>query len=85
MNILTEHPHILRRIIVIPVIIILLIVIGYWLEHHVATIEVWLASMGHWAGLGFIILFVLLTPFLFSVDVLCVIAGALFSLGSAIA
>ena len=85
MNILTEHPHILRRVIVMPAIIILLIVIGYWLEHHVATIEAWLAGMGHWAGLGFIILFVLLTPFLFSVDVLCVIAGALFSLGSAIA
>ena len=85
MNILTEQPHLLQRIIVISTIIIALIVIGYWLEQHVATIEAWLADMGHWAGVGFIILFVVLTPFLFSVDVLCVIAGALFTLSSAIA
>lgn len=85
MNNFTEQPHLLRRIIVISTIIIAIIIIGYWLEQHVAIIEAWLADMGPWAGAGFIILFVILTPFLFSVDVLCVIAGALFSLNSAIA
>jgi len=85
MNNFTEQPHLLRRIIVISTVIIAIIVIGYWLEQHVATIEAWLANMGPWAGAGFIILFVILTPLLFSVDVLCVIAGALFTLDSAIA
>ena len=85
MNKFTDQPHLLRRIIVISTIIIAIIVIGYWLEQHVATIEAWLSNMGHWAGVGFIILFVVLTPFLFSVDVLCIIAGALFTLDSAIA
>ena len=80
----TEHPHLLRRIIVISTIIIAIIIIGYWMEQHVANIETWLADMGPWAGVGYIILFAALTPFLFSVDVLCVIAGALFSLSSAI-
>jgi uncharacterized membrane protein YdjX (TVP38/TMEM64 family) len=80
----TEQPHSIRRIIVTSMIIIAIIALGYWLEHHVATIEAWLTEMGHWAGIGYIMLFVLLTPLLFSVDVLCVIAGALFSLGSAI-
>lgn len=84
MNNFSEHPHLLRRIIVTAAIIIAIIVIGYWLEQHVATIEAWLAGMGHWAGVGYIILFVVLTPLLFSVDVLCVIAGALFNLGPAI-
>ena len=85
MNNFTEQAHLLRRIIVISTIIIAIITIGYWLEQHVASIETWLADMGPWAGVGFIILFVVLTPFFFSVDVLCVIAGALFNLGSAIA
>ena len=84
MNNFTKHPHLLQRIIVISTIVITIIVISYWLEQHVSTIETWLSGMGAWAGVGYIALFVVLTPFLFSVDVLCVIAGALFSLSSAI-
>ena len=84
MNIFTEHPHALRRAALLAAIIILVIIIGYWLDHHVVTIESWLTDMGPWAGVGFILLFVLLTPLFISVDILCVIAGALFSLSSAI-
>jgi uncharacterized membrane protein YdjX (TVP38/TMEM64 family) len=81
----TGHPHFLRRIILTTACVISIIVIGYWLEHHVATLEAWLAEMGVWAGIGFIVLFIVLTPFLFSVDILCIIAGALFSLDQAVA
>jgi uncharacterized membrane protein YdjX (TVP38/TMEM64 family) len=84
MHKLIEQPHLIRRFIVTSTIFIVIIVLGYWLEHHVATIEAWLAEMGHWAGVGYILLFVLLTPMLFSVDVLCIIAGALFNLAPAI-
>jgi len=62
-----------------------LVVLAWNLEHHLAAIEAWLAGMGHWAGLGFILLFVVLTPMLVSVDLLCIIAGAVFSLPVAIA
>ena len=74
-----------RRAILIVALIIPLIFGGYWLEQHIASIESWIQSMGHWAGIVFIILFVLLTPLFFSVDALCVIAGAIFDLPTAIA
>lgn len=81
---LFNQSHPFQRIILLGAFITLVIFIGYWLEHHVAAIEAWLMEMGHWAGVGYIALFILLTPFLFSVDVLCVIAGALFGLSDAI-
>ena len=79
-----SHSYSFQRVILTAISIIVLVVIGYWLEHHVAAIENWLSGLGHWAGLGFIALFLVLTPFFFSVDILCVIAGALFSLPNAI-
>lgn len=75
-----KQAHHIQRIIFTIVIMISVIVIGYWLEHHITAIEQWLSEMGYWAGAGFVVLFVLLTPFFFSVDVLCIIAGALFTL-----
>ena len=79
-----SHSYSLQRIILIISFIIALIISGYWLDHHVTAIENWLAGLGNWAGLGYIVLFIVLTPFFFSVDILCVIAGALFSLSNAI-
>lgn len=78
------HSYSFQRVILTVSFIFALIIIGYWLEHHVTAIENWLAGLGHWAGIGFIVLFIVLTPFFFSVDILCVIAGALFSLSNAI-
>jgi len=77
------HPE--RRAMLIAGLVIVLIFGGYWLEHHVAAVEAWIAGLDHWAGVGFIALFVLLTPLFFSVDLLCVLAGALFTLPEAIA
>lgn len=84
MCLLNKQPHHIQRIIFVILSVFALITIGYWLEHHVALIEQWLAEMGYWAGAGFVLLFVLLTPLFFSVDVLCIIAGALFTLGDGI-
>ncbi len=81
---LFSHSHSIKRIMMLGAFISVIIVAGYWLEHHVAAIGTWLLELGHWAGVGYIILFILLTPFLFSVDVLCIIAGALFGLSDAI-
>ena len=60
---INKQPYHLQKIIFAITIIIAIIFIGYWLEQHITAIEQWLAEMGHWAGAGFIILFVLLTPF----------------------
>ena len=74
-----------RRAVLIVNLVVALIFGGYWLEHHVAAVEAWIQGLDHWAGIGFIALFVLLTPLFFSVDLLCVLAGALFTLPEAIA
>ena len=79
-----SHSYSLQRLILIICFIIAMVISGYWLEHHITAIENWLAGLGHWAGIGYIVLFIVLTPFFFSVDILCIIAGALFGLSSAI-
>ena len=84
MTLLPNRLHTGLRTIVIAIVVVVIIVIGYQLEQHVTAIEAWIAGLGHWAGLGFIILFVVLTPWFFSVDVLCIFAGALFTLPLAI-
>lgn len=77
--------HLERRAVLIVGLVVVLIFGGYWLEQHVAAVEAWIQGLDHWAGIGFIALFVLLTPLFFSVDLLCVLAGALFTLPEAIA
>ncbi len=72
------------RLLIVAILIVFLLMGGYWLEHHVVLIESWIQNLGHWAGLGFILLFLVLTPLFFSVDALCLIAGAVFSLTDAI-
>jgi uncharacterized membrane protein YdjX (TVP38/TMEM64 family) len=81
---LYRNTYSIRRVITSIAIIISIIFIGYWLESHIALLEATLQELGPWAGIGFIALFIVLTPFFFSVDVLCVIAGALFTLNEAI-
>ncbi|OQK17931.1 hypothetical protein AU255_08740 [Methyloprofundus sedimenti] len=81
---LHNHTYSTRRIFTSIVVIISVIFIGYWLENHIALIEAGLKELGPWASVGFIALFIVLTPFFFSVDVLCVIAGTLFTLSDAI-
>lgn len=73
------------RVVLIVGLIVALLIGGYWLEHHVAQIEGWIQGLGYWAGVAFILLFLALTPLLFSVDALCLIAGAVFSLSAAFA
>ncbi|MCK9396092.1 MAG: VTT domain-containing protein [Methylobacter sp.] len=60
----------------------ILILIGHELELHLPGIEHWIENLGPWAPLGFIGLFVALTPFFVSVDALCFAAGLLFPIGA---
>lgn len=64
---------------------LLLVVVIYWFDHHIHLIENTIRRLGPWANFGFIVVFSVLTPAFFSVDILCLIAGALFTLPVAIA
>lgn len=58
----------------------LLIFLGHEVELHLGDLENWLYKLGIWAPLGYIGVFVLLTPLWISVDALCFISGLLFPL-----
>lgn len=60
----------------------LVLLIGHELELYLPDLEVWIQGMGAFAPLGFITLFVVLTPFFMSVDALCFAAGLLFPIGA---
>lgn len=58
------------------------LLIGHELKLYLPDLEVRIQSMGAFAPLGFIALFVVLTPFFISVDALCFAAGLLFPIGA---
>jgi uncharacterized membrane protein YdjX (TVP38/TMEM64 family) len=60
-----------------------ILIIGHELELYLPDLELWIEKLGAFAPLGFIALFVVLTPFFVSVDTLCFAAGLLFSIGGA--
>ena len=72
-----------RKLSVILGISSVILIIGHELELYLPDLELWIAQLGAFAPLGFIALFVVLTPFFISVDTLCFAAGLLFSLGAA--
>ncbi|MDD5413125.1 MAG: VTT domain-containing protein [Methylobacter sp.] len=58
------------------------LLIGHELELYLPDLEVTIQELGAFAPLGFITLFVVLTPLFASVDALCFAAGLLFSIGA---
>jgi uncharacterized membrane protein YdjX (TVP38/TMEM64 family) len=62
-------------------LVIVIIISGHEIGHHIKAIESWIADLGPWGLLAFIGLFVITTTFLFPDTVLCIIAGALFGFG----
>ncbi len=71
-----------RKISVILALACVVLVIGHELELYLPDLESWIEKMGAFAPLGFIALFIVLTPFFVSVDTLCFVAGLLFSIGA---
>lgn len=72
-----------RKLSVILTVAGVILVIGHELELYLPDLELWIQKLGALAPLGFILLFVVLTPVFVSVDTLCFAAGLLFSLGAA--
>ena len=71
-----------RKLSVILAIAVVILVIGHELKLYLPDLELWIENLGVFAPLGFIALFVVLTPFFVSVDTLCFAAGLLFSIGA---
>ena len=72
-----------RKLSVILTVAGVILVIGHELKLYLPDLELWIQKLGVFAPLGFIALFVVLTPVFISVDTLCFAAGLLFSLGAA--
>ncbi len=56
----------------------LVFLVAHEFELYLLDLEVWVKSLSMFAPLGFILLFMLLTPVFVSVDALCFAAGVLF-------
>ncbi len=78
-----KNMSIARKLSVILAIAGAILFIGHELELYLPDLELWVEKLGVYAPLGFIALFVVLTPFFVSVDTLCFAAGLLFSIGAA--
>ncbi|MEI6267383.1 MAG: VTT domain-containing protein [Methylococcaceae bacterium] len=72
-----------RKLSVILALAGVILIIGHELELYLPDLELWIEKLGAFAPLGFIVLFVVLTPIFVSVDTLCFAAGLLFSMGVA--
>ncbi|WP_262965246.1 TVP38/TMEM64 family protein [Methylobacter psychrophilus] len=72
-----------KKLSIILALAAIIVVIGHELELYLPNLELKIEKLGAFAPLGFIVLFVLLTPVFVSVDTLCFAAGLLFSLGTA--
>ena len=71
-----------RKLSVILALAVLILFIGHELELYLNDLELWIQKLGVFAPLGFVALFVVLTPFFVSVDTLCFVAGLIFSFGA---
>ncbi|MGZ8184666.1 MAG: TVP38/TMEM64 family protein [Methylobacter sp.] len=71
-----------KKLVLAFIFVGLVLLIGHELELHLPDLEVWVQDMGAWAPLGFVALFVILTPLFVSVDALCFAAGLLFPIGA---
>lgn len=78
-----KNMSVARKLSVILAIAGAILLIGHELELYLPDLELWVEKLGVYAPLGFIALFIVLTPFFVSVDTLCFAAGLLFSIGAA--
>ncbi|MCG6962555.1 MAG: VTT domain-containing protein [Acidobacteria bacterium] len=64
---------------------IAIVVLGSEIGSHLQVVESWIASLGPWALLAFILLFVLATTLLVPETVMAIVAGALFGFDKGLA
>lgn len=76
----TPNKTLIKKTAIGLVLIALILTIGHELKLYLPDLEAWVQQLGFYAPVGFIALFVALTPLLVSVDALCFAAGLLFTL-----
>ena len=74
-----NHPYYLRLLIILALVAIIFMVVHLF-ELYLPGLEKRIQDLGVFAFIGFIVLFVVSTPFFISVDTLCFAAGLLFPL-----
>lgn len=79
---LLKNISIARKLSVVLALAVFILIIGHELELYLPDLELRIEKLGAFAPLGFVALFIVLTPFFVSVDTLCFAAGLLFSFGS---
>ncbi|HEY8157309.1 MAG TPA: VTT domain-containing protein [Methylobacter sp.] len=74
----------IKKLAIALIFVGVVLIIGHELRLYLPDLEVQIQTMGAFAPLGFITLFVMLTPFFISVDALCFTAGLLFPIGAGV-
>jgi len=77
-----QNRGLIKKLAIALILVGLVLLIGHELELYLPDLEVWIQELGSFAPLGFITLFVVLTPLFVSVDALCFAAGLLFPIGA---
>lgn len=77
-----QNIRLINKLVIALILAGLVLLIGHALELYLPDLEIWIQGMGAFAPLGFIALFVVLTPLFVSVDALCFAAGLLFPIGT---
>jgi uncharacterized membrane protein YdjX (TVP38/TMEM64 family) len=70
--------RLIRKLLIVLSVTGLILLIGHELKHYLPNLEAWISKMGIFAPLGFVLLFVVLSPIFVSIDALCFAAGVLF-------
>ncbi len=76
---LNHYPN-YRRVLLIVTLAIVIFVVVHYFEIYLPGLEKQIQDLGSFAFIGFIVLFVVTTPFFISVDTLCFAAGLMFPL-----
>ncbi len=77
-----QNTGLIKKLAMALIFVGFVLLIGHELELYLPDLELWIQDMGALAPLGFIALFVVLTPLFAPVDALCFAAGLLFPIGA---
>lgn len=77
-----QNTGLIKKLAIALIFVGFVLLIGHELELYLPDLELWIQDMGAFAPLGFIVLFVVLTPLFAPVDALCFAAGLLFPIGA---
>lgn len=75
-----QNLSLVEKLLIALVFAVVVLWVGHEFKVYLPDVEVWIAELGFFAPIGFVALFVGLSPLFVSIDVLCFAAGLLFSI-----